>query len=115
MYLLQRCLAAVDSPAQASAGPDLTEPWMRELDQNDARLGFRVTSAGGVNGDGYDDVVAGAPFDDDGDADRGRIDLYLWSATGLDESAAWTLQSERPEWPFVVRVVGRRHERRWVR
>ncbi len=43
-----------------------------------AHLGWSVGTAGDVNGDGYDDVIAGAP-----DYDTGRAYIYLGSSTGL--------------------------------
>jgi hypothetical protein len=48
-----------------------------------ARLGFSVAEAGDVNGDGYADVVAGAPFQTQTLNEQGRIYLWLGSPTGL--------------------------------
>src|SRR6185503_5629670 len=48
-----------------------------------------------VNGDGYADVIVGAPFYDNGQADEGRTFVYLGSATGLAVSAAWTAESNQ--------------------
>jgi hypothetical protein len=47
-------------------------------------LGFSVASAGDVNGDGYADVIVGAPYADPGGWESaGRAYVYLGSATGL--------------------------------
>lgn len=54
-----------------------------ESDQADAWLGFSVASAGDVNGDGYSDVLAGAPYYDHGENDEGAAFLYYGSASGL--------------------------------
>lgn len=64
------------SPANADA---LLEP-----DQADAWLGFSVASAGDVNGDGYSDVLAGAPHYDNGEDGEGAAFLYYGSANGLN-------------------------------
>ncbi len=54
-----------------------------ESDQADAWLGFSVASAGDVNGDGYSDVLAGAPYYDQGENNEGAAFLYYGSANGL--------------------------------
>ena len=58
--------------------------------QSDAGLGLAVASAGDVNGDGYSDVVIGAPYYDGSSADRGRAYVFHGGATGLATSPAWT-------------------------
>ncbi|MBK7948479.1 MAG: NF038122 family metalloprotease [Deltaproteobacteria bacterium] len=62
-------------PATAHAG--------FESNQTNAQMGFSVATAGDVNGDGYDDVIVGAPFYDDGSLDEGMAFLYHGSATGF--------------------------------
>ncbi|MBK7305565.1 MAG: FG-GAP repeat protein [Chitinophagaceae bacterium] len=55
-----------------------------DADQANASFGRSVSSAGDVNGDGYGDVIIGAPnFDDGVNADEGRAFVYYGSATGL--------------------------------
>jgi hypothetical protein len=49
-------------------------------------FGKSVAIAGDVNGDGYDDVVVGAPHA--GMSDHGRIYVYFGSAGGIDTSSA---------------------------
>jgi hypothetical protein len=59
------------------------------------RLGERVAPAMDVNGDGYCDVIVGAPYNDAGGAstdDRGRAYVYFGaSGTSFDTSADGTL------------------------
>jgi hypothetical protein len=51
--------------------------------------GYSVASAGDVNGDGYADVIVGAPDDDDGGYDAGAAYIILGPVTGdVDLSVA---------------------------
>jgi hypothetical protein len=52
-----------------------------------AGLGTSVADVGDVNGDGFDDVLAGAPGDG-----QGRINLYYGSASGAFRTPDWTYQ-----------------------
>jgi hypothetical protein len=54
-----------------------------EGDQEGSQFGKSVASAGDINGDGFSDLVIGAPFYANGQTDEGRIYLYMGSATGL--------------------------------
>jgi hypothetical protein len=54
-----------------------------QSDQADAQLGYSVASAGDVNGDGYADVIVGAPFYDAGETDEGAAFVFLGSAAGI--------------------------------
>ncbi len=55
-----------------------------DADQPGANFGYCVASAGDVNGDGYSDVIIGAPYYDDGvNTDEGRAFVYHGSAGGL--------------------------------
>jgi hypothetical protein len=44
--------------------------------------GFSVSCAGDVNGDGYDDILIGAPWDDDGGGSAGQAYLILGKSSG---------------------------------
>jgi Secretion system C-terminal sorting domain/FG-GAP repeat/FG-GAP-like repeat len=66
-----------------------------ESNQTSAQMGWSVASAGDVNGDGYSDVIVGAPFFDNGQADEGRAFLYHGSATGISTTAAATVESNQ--------------------
>ena len=60
-----------------------------------AHLGYSVGSAGDVNGDGYSDLLVGAPDADNGESDDGSAYLFLGSAAGLALSPAWTLEGDQ--------------------
>ena len=84
------CLVGLVAWSQTSPCP----AWSVEANQASARLG-RVASAGDVNGDGYDDVIVGAPQFDDGESDEGLAWVYLGSASGLATNPAWTAESDQ--------------------
>jgi hypothetical protein len=64
-------------------------------DQEDEHFGWSVASAGDVDGDGYADVVVGAPYFDDLLGTEGRAYLYHGSAAGLSAVPAWTATADR--------------------
>ncbi|MCB9374242.1 MAG: FG-GAP repeat protein, partial [Microthrixaceae bacterium] len=81
----------------SAAGLSATPAWTAESDQAFAQFGRSVTSAGDVNGDGFDDVVVGAPYYDGGQTDEGSVYLYLGSAAGLSPTPAWSVESDQAD------------------
>jgi hypothetical protein len=79
----------------SATGLSATTAWTAESDQANAQFGWSVAMAGDVNGDGYSDVIVGAPFFDNGQTDKGRAFVYLGSATGLSATTAWTAESDQ--------------------
>jgi hypothetical protein len=71
----------------AAQGVDAIADASRESNQVDAQMGKSVASAGDVNGDGYGDVIVGAPNYDNGQYKEGAAFLYLGTATGLSATA----------------------------
>jgi FG-GAP repeat/FG-GAP-like repeat len=69
--------------------------WTAEADQASAFMGYSVATAGDVNGDGYDDVVAGAVYDDHPQPDEGRAFVFEGSASGLSAAPDWTGESNQ--------------------
>jgi hypothetical protein len=60
-----------------------TANWFAESNQLEAEFGRAVATAGDVNGDGYSDLIVGAPRYDNGEEDEGRVYVYHGSAIGL--------------------------------
>jgi FG-GAP repeat/Divergent InlB B-repeat domain len=63
--------------------------WSLEGNQRHASLGLAVSTAGDVNGDGYDDVLISSNEYEDNQVRPGRVYLYYGSSTGLSDSPAW--------------------------
>ncbi|MBI2894492.1 MAG: FG-GAP repeat protein, partial [Deltaproteobacteria bacterium] len=78
--------------------------WTAESDQVGARFGNSVSTAGDVNGDGFDDVIVGAYTYENGEADEGRAFVYHGSAAGLDAAAAWAVESDQASASFGYSV-----------
>jgi hypothetical protein len=74
-----------------------TPDWTAEGKQEEAYFGVVVSTAGDVNGDGYGDVIIGAPGYDNDQDDDGRVFVYYGSASGLSKTAAWTAKGNQDE------------------
>ncbi|MFN8549044.1 MAG: integrin alpha [Candidatus Eisenbacteria bacterium] len=79
--------ASSTPPRRLAFAPDSS--WTAEGDRTGARFGSAVATAGDVNGDGFSDLLIGAPgvF-----AGRGQAFLYLSGPSGLESTAAWFTQ-----------------------
>jgi uncharacterized protein YciU (UPF0263 family) len=67
----------------SAAGLSATPVWRAESDEPGAALGYSVSTAGDVNGDGFDDVVIGAYFYDGTQALGGAVFVWHGSTDGL--------------------------------
>ncbi len=83
----------------------MSPAWTAEGDQADAEFGVSVGTAGDVNGDGYSDVIVGAPYYDNGQEDEGRAYVYLGGPSGPSASPAWTAEGDQ-EYAFFGYSVG---------
>ncbi|ACT94361.1 FG-GAP-like repeat-containing protein [Dyadobacter fermentans] len=80
------------TPANAST--------LLEKDQAQAAFGYSVSSAGDINGDGYSDVIIGAPNYDKGESNEGVAFVYMGSASGLATAPDRTLEANQPDAKF---------------
>jgi hypothetical protein len=63
--------------------------WENSSSNFDSYYGYWVGRAGDVNGDGFGDVIVGAPGEDAGLTDQGCAYVYLGSASGLGNAEVW--------------------------
>ncbi|MBN1900886.1 FG-GAP repeat protein [Candidatus Sumerlaeota bacterium] len=76
--------------------------WMVESNKPDTYLGYTVFLAGDVNGDGYSDVVVGAPFYDNGQSNEGKCFLYYGNPKTPCLTPEWQLQGSVADSGFAV-------------
>ncbi len=70
--------------------------WSVDGTQAEAHFGAAASAAGDVNGDGFDDLIVGAPDFDGAVADAGRAYLFLGSSTGLGAAPSWQFTGAAP-------------------
>ena len=80
----------------SASGLSTTPAWQAGPGQSTASYGIAVSTAGDVNGDGYSDVIVGAPGWDGPETAEGKIFLYFGSAGGLSATPDWTVESNQP-------------------
>ena len=88
----------------SAAGLSSVVNWTAEPNQTNAKFGTSVSGAGDINGDGYSDIIVGAPFYDNVEANEGRVFVYYGSATGLLADANWTAESNQMDANFGTSV-----------
>lgn len=91
---LNNCGAAfVHSGTNAGVSPLFTTI---EGKQSSAQLGYSVATAGDVNGDGFNDVIVGAPTYSNGQAQEGAANVYYGSKNGIDPKNPDIVESDDP-------------------
>ena len=82
--------------------------WTTESDQAEASLGYSVNSAGDVNGDGYDDIIIGAPYYDNGLSNQGRVYVFYGSPEGFESEPNWIVEGDQAgaQFGFSVSCAG---------
>ncbi len=83
-----------------STGPS----WSARGGQSFSFFGYSVGTAGDVNGDGYSDIIVGAPSYDTSLVDEGRVLVYYGSPTGPSTTPSWSADSNQAEADFGLSV-----------
>lgn len=92
---MRRILYMVCAPLVFSHALAQVPDWTAAGPQADAWLGYSLAGVGDVNGDGFDDVLAGAPYYDNGEANEGGLFLYFGGAAGLSTAPDWTAEGNQ--------------------
>ena len=75
----------------SASGLSDTPDWTAVGENSGDYFGKGLSYVGDVNDDGYNDVIISAPGKD---SNKGKVDLYLGSASGLLSSPSWTAIGE---------------------
>jgi hypothetical protein len=96
-------IAALGFAAPVHAG---YVPRWQDSGQVSSGYGLTVASAGDVNGDGYYDVIVGAPFGSNGQTNEGRVFIYYGTPSGPTLTPSWTAESNQAGALFGWAVAG---------
>ncbi|MBL0180900.1 MAG: FG-GAP repeat protein [Chitinophagaceae bacterium] len=77
----------------SATGINTTPATMIESNIVSTQLGYSVASAGDVNGDGYSDIIVGAPLYSNGETNEGAFYIYHGSPSGINTSPTTTVES----------------------
>jgi hypothetical protein len=84
----------------SSNGISFFEDWFGESNQDSSNYGNCVSTAGDVNGDGFSDIIIGAPNYDNNGVDKGAVFLYFGSPNGPSLIEDWTSIGSQSEGNF---------------
>jgi hypothetical protein len=76
------------------AGLSLSSGWQQEGNREDATFGTAVASAGDVDGDGWSDVIIGAPRWTNTQLQEGKAFVYLSIGPTLDSEPIWWKEAD---------------------
>jgi hypothetical protein len=72
--------------------------------QPESAFGYSVSGAGDVNGDGYDDIIVGAPHYDNGQSEEGAAFVFPGTPSGISKTASNMLEADQADAGFGTSV-----------
>jgi hypothetical protein len=91
----------------SATGPAFAPDWSARSTQSPAEIGAAVAGAGDVDGDGYADVVVGAPkLGDASQPAEGQIRVFTGGLHGLAQGWAWSAEGQQANALLGVAVAG---------
>ncbi|MBN1900666.1 FG-GAP repeat protein, partial [Candidatus Sumerlaeota bacterium] len=79
--------------------------WFQKGNQAFAEFGYSVSTAGDVNGDGYSDIIVGAPYYDNGETNEGKCFLYYGKPLPPSNVADWNTENAVANCEFASSVA----------
>lgn len=80
-----------------AGGLSSTANWSFAGTMSGSRFGAAVSSAGDVNGDGFDDLLVGAPRSNQDYPEAGKLFLFHGGPGGLADTPSWEKVGDQPE------------------
>lgn len=83
-----------------------TPNWTGTSSQDASNFGETVANAGDVNGDGFADIIVGAPRHSNGEENEGAAFVYYGSPSGLPKQPSWVAEGQQANAFFGTAVAG---------
>jgi hypothetical protein len=80
--------------------------WTGVSNQDASNFGEAVANAGDVNGDGFADIIVGAPRYSNGEENEGAAFVYFGTPGGLPSAPNWVMEGNQSNGFFGVSVAG---------
>ncbi|MGG7660909.1 FG-GAP-like repeat-containing protein [Dyadobacter sp. BHUBP1] len=84
--------------------PDTASATALHSVQPESQFGYAVSGAGDVDGDGYDDILVGAPYYDNGQSEEGAAFLFKGTSNGISKTAVNMLEADQSDAGFGTSV-----------
>ena len=90
----------------SALGLETEVAWYGEINQLQAQFGYSCAGAGDINNDGYDDVIGGSKYWDNGEEDEGSAHVWFGTANGLEENYCWIGEGNQDSAYYGRHVAG---------